>query len=151
MSNSFGSLHIRKKWGKSRVLAKNRVFRGKTGFYLPLPVKTEVYSQTREISRVWRYRVYIYIYIIHIYIYILYYIHIFIHTHIMHAIYSVFMRFFLQTAKNNPLPAALRASLACLRWRTGWTCSSCWWRCRTAPWKCLDVGQNGRPMWDHKC
>jgi len=56
MSNSFGSLHIRKKNGKSRVLAKNRVFRGKTGFYLPLPFKTEVYSQTREISRVWRYR-----------------------------------------------------------------------------------------------
>ena len=59
MSNSFGSLHIRKKNGKSRVLAKNRVFPGKTRFYLPLPDKTEVYSQTREISRVWRYRVYI--------------------------------------------------------------------------------------------
>ena len=55
MSNSFGSVRIRKKLGKSRVLAKNQVFRGKTGFYLPLPVKTEVYSQTREISRVWRY------------------------------------------------------------------------------------------------
>ena len=67
MSNSFGSLHIRQKWGKSRVLAKNRVFRGKTGFYLPLPVKTEVYSQTREISRVWRYLgIYIYKYIIFI-------------------------------------------------------------------------------------
>ena len=65
MSNSRGSLHIRKKWGKSRVLAKNRVFRGKTGFSLPLSVETEVYSQTREISRVWvwRCRVYMYIYI----------------------------------------------------------------------------------------
>ena len=70
MSNSFGSLHIRKKWCKSRVLAKNRVFRGKTGFYLPLPVKTEVYSQTQEISRVWRYRVYTRIlFILFIYIY----------------------------------------------------------------------------------
>ena len=68
MSNSFGSLHIRKKIDKSRVLAKNRVFKGKTGFYLPLPVKTEVYSQTREISRVWRYRVHIYIYNVYIYI-----------------------------------------------------------------------------------
>ena len=57
MSNSFGSLHICKKLGKSRVLAQNRVFRGKTRFYLPLPDKTEVYSPTREISRVWRYRV----------------------------------------------------------------------------------------------
>ena len=66
MSNSFGSLHIRNKLGKSRVLAKNRVFRGKTRFYLPLPDKTDVYSQTREISRVWRYRVYIFIYIIYI-------------------------------------------------------------------------------------
>ena len=66
MSNSRGSLHIRKKWGKSRVLAKNRVFRGKTGFSLPLSVETEVYSQTREISRVWRCRVCIY----HIYLFI---------------------------------------------------------------------------------
>ena len=92
MSNSFGSLHIRKKNDKSRVLAKNRVFKSKTGFYLPLPVKTEVYSQTREISRVWRYRVHIYIcmciyiyyvciyiYILCIYIYIMYvYIYIYI-------------------------------------------------------------------------
>ena len=69
MSNSRGSLHIRKKWGKSRVLAKNRVFRGKTGFYLPFPVITEVYSQTREISRVWRCRVYTYIHTIYIYIF----------------------------------------------------------------------------------
>ena len=69
MSNSRGSLHIRKKLGKSSVLAKNWVFRGKTGFSLPLPVKTEVYSQIREISRVWRCRVYIYIYIwLHMYI-----------------------------------------------------------------------------------
>ena len=63
MSNSFGSLHIRKKRGNLGFWPKKRVFRGKTGFYLPVPVKTEVYLQTRQISMVWRYRVYIYIYI----------------------------------------------------------------------------------------
>ena len=85
MSNSFGSLHIRKKWGKSRVLANNRVFRGKTGFYLPLPVKPEVYSQTREISRVWRYRVHIYICI---YIYISMHMYVYIYTYSIH-IYTI--------------------------------------------------------------
>ena len=27
--------------------------------------------------------------------------------------------------------AAPRASLACLQWRTAWTCNSCWWRCHS--------------------
>ena len=75
-----------KKTGKSRVLAKNRVFPGKTKFYLPLPDKTEVYSQTREISRVWRYRVHRKEAIVdHLYIYILYtqYIHVTIIIHIV--------------------------------------------------------------------
>jgi len=52
MSNSFGYLHIGKKLGKKNGFGQKPGFPG-----FPLPDKTEVYSQTREISRVWRYRV----------------------------------------------------------------------------------------------